>query len=298
VQDGAGRGGGVERRRVWGAAVTRERPSCRTPVATRWTFVWSIRGSGCAPRRGGHRGAGLCCGVRASGRRSPLRLLVAFGNEGGRPGGLRGPCARGWSQAACVLQHVGAQEANHLGFLPETGRNSRGLANCPGLASENGANPGQFGRSPASCCERRALCGKSQAREHTKPLDPLPHCPFATSDTARRAAPAGADPERPRWRGPRSGAPAARTPSAPAGADPEVAPVGPDPERPRQRPRQPRRLTPTRSHRTPPGPAAAASRPQPARRGVDTDPRSTIGARRRRSLPCRRSALPRGGRRR
>ena len=43
------------------------------------------------------------------------------------------------------------------------------------------------------------LCGKSHAREHNKPLDPLPHCQIATTKTARRAEPVGADaaPRRP-----------------------------------------------------------------------------------------------------
>jgi hypothetical protein len=219
-----------------------------------------------APRRGGHRGAGLCCGVRASGLRSPLRLLVAFGNEGGKPGGLRGPCARGWSQAACVLQHVGAQVANLLGFLPETGRNSRWLANCPGLASENGANPGQFGRSPAQVLRKtRALRQVAHESAHQAPGS-SPSLPFATTDMARRAAPAGVDAERPRRRGPRAAPAGADPEAAPAAADPEAAPAGATPSNPERRARRP---TPWGADaNATPAPRTPSSAGRPARRAV------------------------------
>jgi hypothetical protein len=202
----------------------------------------------CPRRRGRSGSAPPGTALRAS-------CWSRLGDEGGKPGGLRASCARGWSQAASVSQHLGAQEANRLGFLPETRRNSRWLANCPCLASENAAKPGQFTRSPAKVLRKaRALRRVARERAQQAPGS-SPSLPIRDQRDARRAAPAGADAARPR-------------------------------------------LTPTRSRRTPPDPAAAASRPRSGRRGVDTGPRSTIGARRRRSLPCRRSALPRGRRRR
>jgi hypothetical protein len=322
VQDGAGRGGGVERR----GGVGRGRHTRTSVMSDSCCHTMDVRvvdqrfrvraaaRCGAAPRRP-RRSVGCQAsapaGSAAVSAPAGAALRAAewsrMGNEGGRPGGLRAPCARGWSHAACVSQHVGAQEANYLGFLPETGRNSRGFANWVELVPETGCNPTQFGRSPAQVLRKtRALRRTAHESAHQAPGS-SPSLPIRDQRDARRAAPAGADPEEApagadaEWRPPartpthprRRGRPAARR-----SADAQPLAGGADAERPRRRPRQPRRLTPTRSHRTPPGPAAAASRPRPARRGVDTDPRSTIGARRRRSLPCRRSALPRGGRRR
>src|SRR5512132_523422 len=94
-----------------------------------------------------------------------------------------GSCARGFANLPGLASESEAdpgQFANHLGFLPETGRNPRWVAPVP-----------------QECCERHALRGKTHATEHNKPPGFPPSLPpFATSQAARRAEPGGADAER------------------------------------------------------------------------------------------------------
>jgi hypothetical protein len=56
-----------------------------------------------------------------------------------------------------------AEFAKLLELLPESGRDPRRFANCSGSLPESGRYRTQFGRSPARCCEGRAVCGESRA---------------------------------------------------------------------------------------------------------------------------------------
>ena len=142
------------------------------------------------------------------------------------------------------------------------------------------------GGSRTACDHPRfptVIPGGSRDRERKRPAEPPglpPSLPNATTKP----------------RGDRH--PLARTPSNRSGADAE-RPGGADGPAARTRRGAPGcALNPTRSRRTPPDRAAAASRRQHVRHAVGTSRPSTTDARRRRWSPCHRSGRPRGRRRR
>jgi hypothetical protein len=160
---------GTEPHRVaHGAVVTRERPSCRTPIATRWTFGWS----------GGCGACGRLSAARGPRRRAPLSVPCRWsrmGNEGGKPGGPGASRAR--------------DLANLLGLAADGAANPRQFANSAGLASETEADPAQFGRSHSKVLRKtRALRRVARERAQQASRLPLPHCPFATGSRADSGA--------------------------------------------------------------------------------------------------------------
>jgi hypothetical protein len=241
--------------------------------------------------------------------RAPLSAPCRWsrlGNEGEDPGACcalsRAPC-RGARVFRNTLRGDGA---NWVGSGPVSDPNPTQFANCAGSASVSAANPAQFANCPGSLAVSERNPGRFASRARTRPPEPPGHPPSLPKrdhKAERRAVPGGADASSSAARTPSS--PAARTPSSPAARTRAARrrgrsrrPGSADTDRPRRRAHQACPVSPTRSRRTPPDRAVAASRPRRARRAGGTSRLSTTGARRRRSSPCRRSGPPRGRRRR
>jgi uncharacterized protein len=82
---------------------------------------------------------------------------------------------------------------NCAGLAPETDADPAQFANLLGFAPLSEANSRRFAPRPPRCCESRAPCGKSPAREHNKPPGFPPSLPKRDHQPERRAEPGGAD---------------------------------------------------------------------------------------------------------
>ena len=158
----------------------------------RWT-AWRPRRAYCSasapPRAGrgprrrervGVRAAASGSGSAPTGAAFRAGSWSRLGNEGGRPGGPR--------------PFLGRNRPTTSG-LPRIARPIRGSSRTTSSCCRKpDGNRGGSGDRPARRCERRALCGKSQAKEHSKPPGSSPSLPIATSAQRGERSPAARTP--------------------------------------------------------------------------------------------------------